>query len=34
MQEKVSKLEQDKEHWMLESQLLQIKHEKELQVRE
>ncbi|XP_064622377.1 protein phosphatase 1 regulatory subunit 21-like [Lineus longissimus] len=27
--EKVNKLEQDKEHWMLEAQLLQIKYEKE-----
>ncbi|XP_064599865.1 protein phosphatase 1 regulatory subunit 21-like [Liolophura sinensis] len=30
-QEKVNKLEQDKEHWMLELQLLQIKYEKEIQ---
>lgn len=28
--EKVSKLEQAKEHWMLESQLLQVKYEKEV----
>ncbi|RMX50505.1 hypothetical protein pdam_00009228 [Pocillopora damicornis] len=28
--EKLSKLEQAKEHWMLESQLLQVKHEKEV----
>lgn len=28
-QEKINKLEQAKEHWMLEFQLLQIKHEKE-----
>lgn len=26
---KISKLEQEREHWMLESQLIQIKHEKE-----
>ena len=31
-QEKLSKLEQEKEHWMLESQLLQMKYEKEQQV--
>uniref|UniRef100_T1JJQ3 Protein phosphatase 1 regulatory subunit 21 n=1 Tax=Strigamia maritima TaxID=126957 RepID=T1JJQ3_STRMM len=29
-QEKMSKLEQAKEHWMLEFQLLQIKHEKDI----
>ena len=28
--EKLSKLEQAKEHWMLESQLLQVKYEKEV----
>lgn len=28
--ERVTKLEQDKEHWMLESQLLQVKYEKEV----
>ncbi len=31
-QEKIGKLEQDKEHWMLEAQLLQMKYEKEQQV--
>ena len=30
--ERVTKLEQDKEHWMLESQLLQVKYEKEVKV--
>ncbi|XP_074653061.1 protein phosphatase 1 regulatory subunit 21-like [Tubulanus polymorphus] len=30
LHDKVCKLEQDKEHWLLESQLLQIKYEKEL----
>lgn len=30
--EKLSKLEQAKEHWMLESQLLQVKYEKEVKV--
>ena len=30
--ERISKLEQAKEHWMLESQLLQVKYEKEVQV--
>lgn len=30
--ERVSKLEQAKEHWMLESQLLQVKYEKEVKV--
>jgi len=30
--EKVSKLEQAKEHWILESQLLQVKYEKEVKV--
>ncbi|CAH1793023.1 unnamed protein product [Owenia fusiformis] len=29
-QDKVSQIEQEKEHWMLESQLLKIKHEKEV----
>ena len=32
LQEKMSRLEQEKEHWMLESQLLQMKYEKEQQV--
>lgn len=32
LQEKVNKLEQDKEHWMLESQLVQVKLDKEKQV--
>ena len=31
-QERLSKLEQEREHWMLESQLLQMKYEKEQQV--
>ncbi len=31
-QAKLSRLEQEKEHWMLESQLLQMKYEKEQQV--
>lgn len=30
--EKISKLEEAKEHWMLESQLLQVKYEKEAKV--
>jgi len=30
-QDKLTKLEQDKEHWMLEAQLLQMKYEKEVQ---
>ena len=32
LQEKVTRLEQDKEHWMLESQLVQVKLDKEKQV--
>ena len=31
-QERVRKLEQEKEHWMLESQLVQVKMEKEKKV--
>ncbi len=31
--DRLTKLEQEKEHWMLESQLLQMKYEKEIQVR-
>ena len=30
--ERISKLEQDKEHWMLESRLLQVKYERESKV--
>ena len=31
-QEKICKLEQEKEHWMLESQLIEMKYTKECQV--
>ncbi|KAG1666422.1 Protein phosphatase 1 regulatory subunit 21 [Nymphon striatum] len=34
MQDKVHKLEQAKEHWMLEFQLLEIKHERDLKLGE
>ena len=30
--DKITKLEQEKEHWLLEAQLMQIKYDKELQV--
>lgn len=30
--ERITRLEQDKEHWMLEAQLLQMKYEKEKMV--
>ena len=32
-QDRVGKLEQEKEHWMLELQLLQIKYDNEIQVK-
>jgi len=33
LNEKAAKLEQDKEHWMLEAQLLKIKYDKQNKVR-
>jgi len=32
LQERLSRLEQEREHWMLETQLMQMKYEKEAQV--
>jgi len=32
LQERLSRLEQDREHWKLETQLMQMKYEKEAQV--
>lgn len=32
LQERLSRLEQEREHWMLETQLMQMKYDKESQV--